>query len=200
MRRLARGEQLVIATHNRGKLAELAELLAPHGVSCVSAGELGLPEPDETENSFTGNARLKALAAARAAQLPALADDSGFCVAALEGAPGIYSARWAGPAKDFTMAMARVRDAVGDSTEKRAWFVCALCLAWPDGETASFLGRVEGELAWPPRGERGFGYDPIFVPLGETRSYAETAPAEKHASSHRGRAMAQFLAACLAGK
>lgn len=195
-RRLARGERLVIASHNPGKLREMADLLAPHEVDCVSAGELGLPEPEETAPDFAGNARIKACAAARAAGLPALADDSGFSVAALGGAPGVLSARWAGPGKDFTVAMQRVQDAIGANHDRRAWFTAALCLAWPDGETATFVGRVEGNAVWPPRGELGFGYDPMFVALGGTRTYGEMNPARKHATSHRARAFAQLLAAC----
>jgi XTP/dITP diphosphohydrolase len=201
-RRLAPGARLVLASHNPGKLREIAALLAPHGVELVSAGALGLPEPEETEPDFTGNARLKALAASVASGLPALADDSGFCVAALGGAPGVVSARWAGPAKDFAAAMARVnREMAAASargvTDRRAWFVSALCLAWPDGETATFCGRVEGEAVWPPRGGKGFGYDPMFVPAGEALTYGEADPDVKTASSHRARAFAQLLAACL---
>jgi XTP/dITP diphosphohydrolase len=195
-RRLARGARLVIASHNPGKLREILVLLAPHGVECVAAASLGLDEPEETAADFVGNARLKALAAARAAGLPALADDSGFSVAALGGAPGVVSARWAGPAKDFSLAMARVQAEIAGGEDRRAWFTAALCLAWPDGETASFLGRVEGTAIWPPRGTRGFGYDPMFVPLGGDRTYGEIEPDEKHATSHRARAFAQLLAAC----
>jgi XTP/dITP diphosphohydrolase len=195
-RRLPAGARLVLASHNRGKLAEIAELLAPHGVEVVSAGALGLPEPEETEPDFAGNARLKALAAASASGLPALADDSGFCVAALGGRPGVLSARWAGPGKDFAAAMARVEREAGDKPDRRAWFVCALCLGWPDGHTETFIGRVDGTRVWPPRGARGFGYDPIFVPAGEALTYGEMEPAAKHASSHRARAFAQLVAAC----
>ncbi len=197
MPHLPRGARLLLASHNRGKLRELAELLAPYGIGLVSAGDLGLPEPDETAPDFAGNARLKATLAAAASGLPALADDSGFCVAALGGAPGVFSARWAGPEKDFAAAMARVHHEAAGAEDHRAWFVCTLCLAWPDGHTATFLGRVEGSLAWPPRGDRGFGYDPIFVPRGGTLTYGEMDPAEKHATSHRARAMAQFVASCL---
>jgi XTP/dITP diphosphohydrolase len=195
-RRLQPGQRLVLATHNQGKLREIAAMLAPHGVEVVSAGSLGLPEPDETESSFIGNARLKAQAAASASTLPALADDSGFCVAALGGAPGIYSARWAGPDKDFTAAMARVLAEAGDDPDRSAWFICALCLAWPDGETACFEGRVDGTMVWPPRGTRGFGYDPIFVPDGGAETYGEMDQDAKHATSHRARAFAQLLGAC----
>ena len=194
-RALAPGSRLVLASHNRGKLKELAPLLAPLRLELMSAADLGLPEPAETEADFVGNARLKALAAARAADLPALADDSGFSVAALGGAPGVYSARWAGPARDFAAAMRRVHDEVGEAADRRAWFSCALCVAWPDGETATFLGRAEGNFVWPPRGEHGFGYDPVFVPLGGTRTYGEMLAEEKDTASHRARAMAQLLAA-----
>ncbi len=196
-RRLASGEKLVLASHNAGKLREIADLLAPYGVACLGAGALGLAEPEETEPDFVGNARLKALAAARASGLPALADDSGFSLAALEGAPGVLSARWAGSERDFAAAMRLVWQRLGDSADRRAWFTAALCLAWPDGETATFLGRVEGEAVWPPRGARGFGYDPMFVPAGGTLTYGEMEPAEKHATSHRARAFAQLVAACL---
>jgi XTP/dITP diphosphohydrolase len=195
-RRLAPGARVVLASHNPGKLREIAALLAPHGVGIVSAGALGLPEPEETAADFVGNARLKALAASRASSMPALADDSGFSVAALGGAPGVVSARWAGPARDFGAAMARVHDELGDAPDRRAWFTAALCLAWPDGVTATFLGRAEGSVVWPPRGSQGFGYDPIFVPAGDSRTYGEMPPAEKHATSHRARAFAQLLAAC----
>jgi XTP/dITP diphosphohydrolase len=196
-RRLGAGARLVIASHNPGKLREIAELLAPHGVACISAAELGLAEPKETADDFVGNARLKALAASRAASLPALADDSGFSVAALGGAPGMLSARWAGEGKDFSVAMRRVHAAMRDAADRRAWFTAALCLGWPDGETATFVGRVDGTTVWPPRGEHGFGYDPMFVPLGGTATYGEMDPAAKHATSHRARAFAQLIAACL---
>lgn len=196
-RKLARGTRLVLASHNTGKLAELTEMLRPHGVSVASAAELGLPEPDETAMNFIGNSRLKALAATRATHLPALADDSGFCVAALGGAPGIYSARWAGPNKDFAAAMARVNREIGDATDRRAWFVAALCLAWPDDATATFVGRVDGTTTWPPRGDKGFGYDPMFIPIGETRTFGEMDAPEKDTLSHRGRAFNQLLQACL---
>ncbi len=197
LRRLAAGARLVLATHNRGKLREIAALVEPFGIGIVSAGELGLPEPEETEADFAGNARLKATASAQAAQLPALADDSGFCVAALNGAPGVFSARWAGPDKDFEVAMRRVHEQRAGVADERAWFVCVLSLAWPDGVSASFMGRVDGTVAWPPRGTLGFGYDPMFIPLGAAQTYGEMAPAEKHADSHRARAMAQLAASCL---
>ena len=197
MPQIARGSRLALATHNPGKLREIAALLAPCGVHVVSAGELGLPEPDETEPDFAGNARLKAVAAT-ASGLPALADDSGFCVAALGGAPGVLSARWAGPGKDFDAAMQKVWAGIGASADRRAWFVCALCLAWPGGKTSTFLGRAEGHLVWPPRGTRGFGYDPMFVPTGHTDTYGEMQPDAKHAISHRAIAMEQLLASCFA--
>ncbi len=194
-RRLTAGATLVLATHNKGKLADFETLLAPLGAVVVSAGDLGLPEPDETAPDFVGNARIKALAAALASGHPALADDSGFSVAALDGAPGVHSARWAGKPADFAAAMTRVHAGIGASEDRRAWFTSALCLAWPDGHTATFLGRVEGHTVWPPRGAGGFGYDPIFVPLGETHSYAEMTSAQKNAASHRARALAQLTAA-----
>ena len=196
-RRLARGERLVVATHNPGKLHEIAALLAPCGLDAVSAGDRGLPEPEETGADFAANARIKALAAAQGAKLPALADDSGFSVAALNGAPGVLSARWAAPGRDFGPAMQRIHELMGDAADHRAWFSCALCLAWPDGETATFLGRVEGSVTWPPRGRHGFGYDPVFKPLGSDETYGEMHPAAKEATSHRARAMAQLLQACL---
>ena len=196
MRRLNPGERLVLATHNPGKVRELAEMLRPHRVEVLSAGALGLPEPVEDAPDFVGNARLKALAAAQASGLPSLADDSGFSAAALGGAPGVLSARWAGPGKDFTAAMERVHREMAGHADRRAWFTCALSLAWPDGETATFLGRVEGTVAWPPRGDQGFGYDPMFVGLGNAETYGEMDPARKHATSHRARAMAQLLLSC----
>jgi XTP/dITP diphosphohydrolase len=196
-RTLAPGGRLVLASHNQGKLAEMAALMQPFGIEMVSAGSLGLPEPEETAPDFYGNARLKAQSAAQGSGLPSLADDSGFCVAALGGAPGVFSARWAGPAKDFAAAMARVNQERAQSPETRAWFVCVLSLAWPDGETASFYGRVDGDVVWPPRGTLGFGYDPIFAPLGGALTYGEMPPAQKHATSHRARAMAQLIRTCM---
>ncbi len=196
-RRLERGSRLVLASHNSGKLREIAALLAPYGIGLVSAGELGLAEPEETEADFAGNARLKARAAAQGADLPALADDSGFCVAALGGAPGVLSARWAGPERDFADAMRKVQAAREGVADDRAWFVCVLSLAWPDGGTASFLGRVEGRAVWPPRGTFGFGYDPMFIPNGGSETFGEMNPELKHAGSHRAQAMAQLAAACL---
>ncbi len=195
MRKLAPGQRLVIATHNPGKLREFATLLAPLGVELTSCGELGLPEPEEDAPDFIGNARIKALAAATASGLPALADDSGFSVAALGGAPGVFSARWGGPSKDFAAAMARVHAEIGTNPDRRAWFSCALCLGWPDGNTATFLGRAEGEAVWPPRGPGGFGYDPIFQPHRSSLTYGEMDAATKHQASHRAVAVAQFLAA-----
>ena len=188
--------KLVLATHNPGKVVEIAALLEPFGVEVVSAGELGLPEPEETEATFEGNARLKAHAAARAANLPALSDDSGLAVSGLDGAPGIYSARWAGPGKDFGVAMARVETELGDNPDRSAHFICALTLAWPDGHDETFVGKVHGTLTFPPRGEHGFGYDPIFVAEGHAQTFGEMDPAQKHAMSHRADAFSQLVAAC----
>ncbi len=196
-RRLAPGERLVLASHNKGKLAEIADLLRPLGLKIVSAGDLGLPEPEEDAPDFVGNARIKALAAAQATGLPALADDSGFCVAALDGRPGVQSARWAGPDKNFATAMARVNHEIGENPDRRSWFIAALCLGWPDGHTETFVGRVDGTAIFPPRGTQGFGYDPMFVPAGSTDTFGEMAPHAKHAVSHRARAFAQLLTACL---
>ncbi|MGE0737084.1 MAG: RdgB/HAM1 family non-canonical purine NTP pyrophosphatase [Alphaproteobacteria bacterium] len=190
--------KLLLATHNPGKLREIAELMAPFKVDVTSAGQLGLPEPEETGDSFVGNAELKALAGAMAAKLPALADDSGLAVHALGGAPGIYSARWAGPAKDFSVAMARVESELAGKIDRRAHFVCALSLAWPDGHCETFEGKVFGTLVWPPRGARGFGYDPMFLPDGYAETFGEMDPAHKHAISHRAAAFRQLIAACFA--
>jgi len=190
LRQLDRG-RLVLATHNPGKVVELAELLNPHGLDVVSAGELGLPEPDETETSFIGNARLKALSAATLSGLPAIADDSGLCVDGLGGAPGIYSARWAGPGKDFSVAMARVNDELG-TNPRTAHFICALCVAWPDGHTKVVEGRVDGTLVWPPRGGNGFGYDPMFLMDGKAQTYGEMPRAKKEEDNHRARAFQQL--------
>lgn len=195
-RPISRGTRLVIASHNQGKVREFGDLLRPYGLDVVSAGELGLPEPEETETTFIGNARLKALAAAQAARLPALSDDSGLEVEALGGAPGIYSARWAGPSKDFAVAMRLVHDelvaksAWSTSPGPRANFTAALCLAFPDGESEAFEGKVFGTLVWPPRGTRGFGYDPMFLADGGTETFGEMEPDAKHAISHRARAFA----------
>ena len=201
--------QLVIATHNPGKLAEMRELLAPHGVEAVSAGDLGLPEPDETGNSFASNARIKAMAAATAARLPAFADDSGLAVDALDGAPGIYSARWAGANKDFTAAMARIERLLQErgatqGAQRSAHFVSALCVAWPDGHVEEVEARADGALVWPPRGTAGFGYDPMFLPDGHTRTFGEMTSIEKHGLpplgmglSHRARAFVKLAEICL---
>src|SRR5215471_9165353 len=186
------GYRLVVASHNTGKVEEITELLAPFGVETISAGSLGLPEPEETGDTFEANAALKAKAAAQASGLPALADDSGLVVAALRGAPGIYSARWAGPAKDFRVAMERVHRELGEK-DRVASFVAVLALARPDGRTELFRGEVEGTLTWPPRGDRGFGYDPMFVPHGKTLTFGEINPAEKHRVSHRARAFAKLV-------
>jgi len=191
--------KIVVASHNKGKVREIRDLLAPFGVETVSAGELGLPEPEETETTFAGNAQLKAHAAAEASGLPALSDDSGLAVDALNGDPGIYAARWAekpsceGGGRDFDMAMWHVNDLMGDNPDRCARFVCALCLAYPQGDTRTYEGKVEGEIIWPPRGDKGFGYDPIFRAIGDTQTFAEIDPAEKHAKSHRADAFTKFL-------
>lgn len=197
-RSLAKGERLVIATHNAGKLREIAGLLSPFGIDTVSAGDLGLPEPEETAADFAGNAILKAVAAATSSGLPALADDSGVCVTSLGGRPGIHTARWGGPERDFALAMARVQRELGEASDRSARFVCVLCLVGPDGRDPQiFEGVSDGTLTWPPRGTRGFGYDPMFVPDGDHRTYGEMDPVEKHATNHRARAFARFMAACL---
>jgi XTP/dITP diphosphohydrolase len=199
----------VIATHNPGKLAEMRELLAPYGIDAISAGELNLAEPDETGMSFRENARIKAEAAAKASGLPAFSDDSGLAVDALDGAPGIYSARWAGPDKNFSRAMEtieqKLREHGGTTPERRkAQFVSALCVAWPDGHVEDFEARVDGTLVWPPRGDKGFGYDPMFLPDGHTRTFGEMPSEEKHGLpprgkglSHRARAFVKLAEACL---
>ena len=201
--------KLVIATHNPGKLAEMREVLAPYGIEAVSAGELGLSEPDETGETFTANARIKAVAAANAAQLPAFADDSGLVVEALDGAPGIFSARWAGPSKDFGAAMTRIERLLAErgatQAEKRgAHFVSALCVAWPDGHLEEVEARADGTLVWPPRGSAGFGYDPMFLPDGFERTFGEMTSIEKHGLpplglglSHRARAFVKLAEICL---
>jgi len=201
--------RIVIATHNPGKLAEMRELLAPYGIEAVSAGELGLGEPEETGDTFQANARIKAIAAAQAAQLPAFADDSGIVVDALDGAPGIYSARWAGETKDFNAAMARVERLLaerGATTPdgRRAHFVSALCVVWPDSHLEQVEARVDGTLVWPPRGTAGFGYDPMFLPDGHTRTFGEMTSIEKHGMpplglglSHRARAFVKLAEICL---
>ena len=196
MARRFHGDRLVIASHNQGKVEEIAALVARFAIGAVSAGALGLPEPEETGDSFDANAMLKARAAATASGLPALADDSGLVVPGLGGAPGIYSARWAGPAKDFAAAMARVHRELGDR-DRSAFFVAVLALAWPDGGIECFRGEVTGRLVWPPRGELGFGYDPMFVPEGSgVQTFGEMDPAEKHQISHRARAFARLAQAC----
>ena len=197
-------EPLVIATHNAGKLREIQALLQPFGVTCISAGSLGLPEPVETGTTFVANALLKAHAAAEASQLPALADDSGLCVAALGGRPGVYTADWAerqpfegAPGRDWSMAMGKVEGMLcelGPDVPRDAHFVCVLALAWPDGEQAVYEGRIDGTLTWPPRGTLGFGYDPVFVPVGGSATFAELDPAEKHRISHRADAFAKLVA------
>jgi XTP/dITP diphosphohydrolase len=200
--RLLTETRIILASHNAGKVRENAALLAEYGVTVVSAGELGLPEPEETEDSFLGNARLKALAAARASGLVALADDSGFSVAALDGAPGVRTADWAATpsGRDYAMAMAKVEKLARHARDRRAWFSCALVLAWPDGHTEGFLGEAHGSWTWPPRGERGFGYDPMFIPDGHTETFGEMDPALKHGISHRAAAFRQLAAACLAAR
>lgn len=204
-RKLERGMRLVVASHNKGKIREINDLIRPFGLTAVSAGDLGISEPEETETSFAGNARLKALHSATASNLPALSDDSGLEVEALGGDPGIYSARWAGPDKDFQLAMRKVYERlVADghwgeaASAPRANFTAVLCLAWPDGTSRIFEGKVFGTLVWPPRGEKGFGYDPMFLPDGATLTFGEMAPASKHAISHRARAFEKFVHECLA--
>lgn len=201
--------RVVIATHNPGKLEEMRGLLAPYGIDAVSAGELGLPEPEETGLTFGENARIKAIAAANASGLPAFADDSGLCVDALGGAPGLYTARWAGPEKDFMAAMTRVEEELRDAGAelpdlRKAHFISALCLAWPDGHVEDFEGVVNGTLVWPPRGPAGFGYDPMFQPDGHERTFGEMSGTEKHGLpphgrglSHRARAFMTLAQACL---
>ncbi len=201
--------QLVIATHNPGKLAEMRELLAPYGITAISAAELNLDEPEETGTSFAANARIKAVAAATAAKLPAFADDSGLVVDALDGAPGIYSARWAGPAKDFNAAMTRIERLLiergaSERGRRSAHFVSALCVAWPDGHVEEVEARVDGTLVWPPRGGAGFGYDPMFLPEGHDRTFGEMTSVEKHGLpplgmglSHRARAFVKLAERCL---
>lgn len=195
-RKLPPGTRLVLASHNQGKLAELTGLLRPYQIEIISAAALGLPEPEETAPDFAGNARIKALAAATATGLPAFSDNSGFCAAALSGAPGVLSARWAGPEKDFAKAMALVHERAVDAEDRRAWFVAALCLAWPDRHSETYVGRADGSMVWPPRGGNGFGYDPMFVPEGGTATFGELPPDAKHAISHRARAFAQVMVSC----
>ena len=194
--KLEPGTRLVVATHNPGKARELAEILE-HRFDLVTAAALGLAEPDETETTFVGNAHLKARAAAQASGLVALADDSGLCVTALDGAPGIYSARWAGPGRDFAVAMGKVEERLEEAgaADFSAWFTCALAVAWPDGPAVVVEGRVAGTLTFPPRGDRGFGYDPIFLADGLDQTFGEIEPARKDAMSHRARAFAKLKAA-----
>lgn len=202
-RRLASGK-LVIATHNAGKLREIGALLAPNGLECISAGALGLPEPAETGTTFVENALIKARAAAEASGIVSLADDSGLSVAALDGRPGVYTADWAErqwfegkPGRDWYMAMGKVEGMLaekGPATSRDAWFSCVLAIAWPDGDHAVYEGRVDGTLTWPPRGTMGFGYDPVFVPNGYDRTFAELEPPEKHRISHRADAFAKLVA------
>jgi XTP/dITP diphosphohydrolase len=196
---LSAGQKLVVASHNPGKVREIEELLAPHGLTVVGAAALGLAEPEETGSTFLANAKLKAEAATVASGLAALADDSGLCVAALDGAPGIYSARWAGPEKDFRLAMQRVHEEMrlSRNPDTRAHFVCALALAAPEKRTEIFEGRVYGAITFPPRGDRGFGYDPMFVPEGQRSTFGEMDPAAKHAISHRAKAFEKFARASL---
>ena len=201
--------RLLIATHNPGKLAEMRDLLAAYGIEAVSAGELGLPEPEEPGTTFRANARIKAEAAAKAAGITAFADDSGLAVDALDGAPGIHSARWAGPGKDFRLAMNEVQTKLMEQGAKtaerrRAHFVSALCVAWPDGHREEFEARVNGTLVWPPRGTKGFGYDPMFLPDGQTQTFGEMSSEDKHGLpprgkglSHRARAFLKLAEACL---
>ncbi|MEG3151867.1 RdgB/HAM1 family non-canonical purine NTP pyrophosphatase [Sphingomonas sp. ZT3P38] len=198
IRKLKPGK-LVIASHNQGKVREILEMLAPYGIEPVSAADLDLPEPEETGTTFLANAELKALQAADLTGLPALADDSGLCVDALNGDPGIFSARWAGESKDFRVAMQRVNDAIeatGPDASRDAHFICVLALAWPDGHVEWFEGRVDGTLVWPPRGTGGFGYNPIFMPIGSDQTFAEM-PDAKKAISHRARAFEEMMAAVL---
>jgi XTP/dITP diphosphohydrolase len=201
IRKLAPGK-LVIASHNAGKVREINALLAPFGIDAISAAELDLPEPEETGTTFVANAELKALQAADLSGLPALADDSGLCVDALGGDPGVYTANWAETlnGRDWTLAMTKVEQALaakGPDASRDAHFVCVLALAWPDGHVQWFEGRADGTLTWPPRGAVGFGYDPVFVPTGSDITYAEMDPAQKHAISHRAAAFAQLIAAVL---
>ena len=203
IRRLG-AETLVIATHNAGKLKELGALLAPYGLQCISAGSLGLPEPAETGKTFTDNALIKARAAAEGSGLPALADDSGLCVAALGDRPGIYTADWAErqwfeghPGRDWYLAMGKVEgllSELGPDADRSCYFACVLAIAWPDGTCVAYEGRAHGTLTWPPRGTLGFGYDPVFVPLGGRRTFAEHDPEEKHRISHRADAFAKLVA------
>lgn len=199
MARRFEGARLLIASHNKGKVREIGDLLRPFGVEVVSAGELGLDEPEETGTTFIENAKIKAEAAAMAANLPALADDSGLVVHALGGEPGIHSARWAGPDRDFGLAMRKVEEALEGKGDRSAHFAAVLVLAWPDGHCEAFEGRVDGHLVWPPRGGNGFGYDPVFVADGQSITFGEMEPARKHAMSHRADAFKKLVAACFGG-
>ena len=208
MGRLGQGK-LVIATHNAGKLREISALLAPYGLECVSAGDLGLPEPAETGTTFVENALIKAQAAAQASHLPCLADDSGLSVAALGGRPGVYTADWAErqwfegePGRDWYLAMGKVEGLLqgqGSETNRACWFSCVLAIAWPDGESIVYEGRVDGTFTWPPRGNRGFGYDPVFMPDGSTETFGQIDPDEKHRISHRADAFAKLVKDQFAG-
>lgn len=201
MIRKFQGDTLLVATHNKGKLNEITEILAPYGVKVIGAGEMNLPEPDETEDTFVGNARIKAHAAAKATNLPALSDDSGITIDALGGAPGVYTADWAetGNGRDFMMAMTRANDEInakGPNASRSAQFRCTLVIAWPDGHDEVFEGVMPGDLIWPIRGEGGFGYDPMFIPQGLDVTCAQMDKHEKNEISHRGRAVTSFVKGC----
>lgn len=202
MARKFSGEKVLLASHNKGKIAEFSQLFRPHGIQVVAASELNLAEPEESGETFEANAQLKALAAASTADMPALADDSGLAASILNGAPGIYSARWAGPEKDFGVAMQRLEDEVvaAGNKDRSAAFVCVLALAWPDGHVETVRGEVKGRLVWPPRGEGGFGYDPVFMPVGRTKTFAEMTGEEKKEHSHRTEAFDKLVKKCLARK
>jgi XTP/dITP diphosphohydrolase len=189
-------KRLIIASHNPGKVREIDDLLRPYGITICSASELSLEEPEETGNTFVTNAILKAKLAANALQLPALADDSGMAIDALGGDPGIYSARWAGPTKDFAVAMEKIEALLKPESDRSAQFVCALALAWPDGHVETFEGLVKGVLVWPPRGSAGFGYDPMFLPDGRVETFGEMDQTEKHTISHRATAFKKLVSAC----
>jgi len=188
--------QIIVASHNQGKVREISDLLKPYGIEAISAAELGLNEPEETGKTFVANAELKALTASTTTNKPSLSDDSGLVIPALNGEPGIYSARWAGKEKNFNLAMNMVEERLGASANRSAYFVAALALCWPDGHCETFEGRVEGNLIWPPRGDLGFGYDPMFVPSGGKNTFGEMEPAAKHAISHRAKAFAKLEKAC----
>lgn len=200
MSRIFKEKEIVIATHNQGKVKEIAALLGPYVEKFISAGELGLPEPEETGLTFRENAIIKARAAAAGSGKVALADDSGLAVTVLGGAPGVYSARWAGPEKDFQKAMQKVHEEVGESQDRSAAFKCVLAMAWPDGHLEVFEGRVDGEIVWPPRGGQGFGYDPIFMAKGKNMTFGEMDPDKKHEISHRADAFGKLVGACFAKK